>query len=530
MNNHGSDAKRIPLLMLLTVHKRQHIRSTTIHIPSLKTNLFFYVIQGKGELQIDHALYSLKPRQLYWGVPGMNIRLTSLTGVLEYYLFLVDPVELSREGGLWRVCSHSYSAYLPLVPGRIGLKSWAQIEERIDRLFKSYKAKDATLFDLNGQFQQLLYLIAQDMTEDYGEEENTYQGIEKSTEYMHNHFRDKIKLETLAEIAGFTLTSYSREFKKVKGITPIEYLNAYRIAQAKQLLLNRSFSVRDVSSSSGFVSEFYFSRMFKREVGISPTVYMKRKNIRVAIAAGIPLQDNLHSLGVESVFSAKFRKSKTMNAEQYNALLVQQLEQMRQAEPELIIVDSYHTPYLEKLQQIAPTVKLDFSLDWRSLHKQIGEILGREREAEHNFKLMAQQENKARALLAHRYENDTIAVVGFLHKLLRIYGTSSHPLNDLIYNSLGLKPAHCVPWNQMRVEFSTEEYPYLDCDHMFILKFLYPGDELMFKNIQLTPEWQSNKAVKNNRTLLVPNWVGMSWSPFGREQIIEGLLSSSSEG
>ncbi|MDF2668866.1 MAG: transcriptional regulator [Paenibacillus sp.] len=527
MNYRGSGTKHTPLLMLSSVHKRHHIGSSTIHIPSLETSLMFYVIQGKGELQIDHTLYPLKPHQLYWGVPGMNIKLTSLSGGLDYYLLFVDPVGLSREGGVWKVSNHPYSAYLPLVPGRIGLKSTTQTGERMDQLFKSFRARTSTLFDLNGQFQQLLYTMSQDITEELGDEEDMYQGIEKSTDYMHTHFQDKIKLETLAEIAGFTLTSYSREFKKVKGISPIDYLNAYRIAQAKQLLLNRSLSIREVSSSSGFVSEFYFSRMFKREVGISPTLYMKRKNIRVAIAAGIPLQDNLHSLGVETVFSAKYRKSKTMNEELYNALLVQQLEQMRQAEPELIIADSYHSPYLEQLQQIAPTVKLDYCLDWRSLHKQIAGIVGREREAEQNFKLMEQKENKARALLAHRYENDTIAVVGILHKLIRIYGTSSHPLNDLIYNGLGLKPAHCVPWNQMRVEFSTEEYPYLDCDHLFILKFFYPGDELLFKSIQLTPEWRSIKAVKSNRTRLVPNWVGMSWSPYGREQIIEELLGLS---
>ncbi|MFN2243397.1 MAG: helix-turn-helix transcriptional regulator, partial [Anaerolineae bacterium] len=62
-------------------------------------------------------------------------------------------------------------------------------------------------------------------------------------------------------------------FRKELGVTPIAYLNRYRVHQAKQLLSDTSKSITEIALEVGFSDSGYFSRVFRREVGLSPEAY-----------------------------------------------------------------------------------------------------------------------------------------------------------------------------------------------------------------------------------------------------------------
>lgn len=112
-----------------------------------------------------------------------------------------------------------------------------------------------------------------------------------------------------------------------------------------------------------------------------------------------------------------------------------------------------------------------------------------------------------------------------IHKLIRIQGLSNHPVNELIYRDLGLKPGFCVPSNASNTEFSPDNYPDMDTDHLFVQKlFFHPEDETIFAGMQKSPRWQAIRAVANDCVHMTPNWVGMSWSTSGRMRIIDELL------
>jgi AraC-like DNA-binding protein/ABC-type Fe3+-hydroxamate transport system substrate-binding protein len=344
-------------------------------------------------------------------------------------------------------------------------------------------------------------------------------------EFIHDHYREKIKLETLSEISGFTPTSYSREFKRVKGLSPVDYLNAYRIEQAKHMLAEKERTIKEISTVTGFGSEFYFSRMFKRQVGISPSHYMKRTNLRVAVASTLRFHETLLSLGTLPVFSTNCHKSKTTDKETHEAQIAIRLSELREAAPDLIICDHYHLPFLERLKQIAPTVAVSLSMDWQVNHRRLASVVGKETEAEKNLKALERKVKQARLQLRERYADETVTIMRVIHKLIRIQGLANHPLNDLIYTDLGLNPGYCVPSNVMNVEFSPEKYPNMDTDHIFIQsQFFSPEDEATFENIKKSPEWSSIRAVNNDCVHPTPNWVGMSWSPSGRMRIIDEML------
>ena len=82
-------------------------------------------------------------------------------------------------------------------------------------------------------------------------------------------------LETVKKM-GFNSDYVRRCYKEELGMTPLEYLTKLRIDTAKKLLIQETFiSVEAVSFECGFYDCFYFSRLFKKHVGVSPANYRK---------------------------------------------------------------------------------------------------------------------------------------------------------------------------------------------------------------------------------------------------------------
>lgn len=99
--------------------------------------------------------------------------------------------------------------------------------------------------------------------------------VNDSVKYMAENYKNKLTLSILAENAELSVSHYSAIFRAVTGRSPIDYLIQLRIFKAKQLL-NDGFSVTRTAEESGFADIYYFSNMFKKSEGISPTEYIKR--------------------------------------------------------------------------------------------------------------------------------------------------------------------------------------------------------------------------------------------------------------
>lgn len=95
----------------------------------------------------------------------------------------------------------------------------------------------------------------------------------KAITYLHEHFRENIRLDYLAEISHYTPNHFSTIFHREMHTTYNDYLNDLRIKHAKQLLTTTNLKIIDVGFQSGFNSYNNFYNTFKKNIGISPTVY-----------------------------------------------------------------------------------------------------------------------------------------------------------------------------------------------------------------------------------------------------------------
>ena len=101
--------------------------------------------------------------------------------------------------------------------------------------------------------------------------------IKKALRFMHEHFREPVRLDEIALQANMSKYHFSRCFRNLTGFPPNEYLIRLRLDHAKTLLENTSLSIRTIGEISGFQDEAYFSRLFRRRTGVSALKYRQEK-------------------------------------------------------------------------------------------------------------------------------------------------------------------------------------------------------------------------------------------------------------
>lgn len=93
------------------------------------------------------------------------------------------------------------------------------------------------------------------------------------TEYIHEHFTQAIKLEDLASHIGITQFHFSRLFKRSMGMPPHQYVMQQRIEKAKQLLKDTDIPIADIALDCGFSSQSHLGKYFRQLTGITPRKY-----------------------------------------------------------------------------------------------------------------------------------------------------------------------------------------------------------------------------------------------------------------
>ncbi len=91
--------------------------------------------------------------------------------------------------------------------------------------------------------------------------------------YMEKHYRRDISIEQLAQHAHMSPRNFIRRFKAATGRLPGNYLQAVRVAVAKEMLEDGARSVQAVSAAVGYADQAFFREVFKRCTGMTPTEY-----------------------------------------------------------------------------------------------------------------------------------------------------------------------------------------------------------------------------------------------------------------
>jgi len=98
--------------------------------------------------------------------------------------------------------------------------------------------------------------------------------VHKAMALIHTRYMDTLTRGEIAAHVGLSERHLTRCFQQEVGVTPMTYLNRYRIQQAKALLDAGDMGITEVAMAVGFSSGGYFTRVFRQEIGVSPREYL----------------------------------------------------------------------------------------------------------------------------------------------------------------------------------------------------------------------------------------------------------------
>lgn len=153
-------------------------------------------------------------------------------------------------------------------PTIIPKENQAEMNSLFDELFMCKNIFDR--YSICYQIMKLLIAMGSPKKSSYNKD------LENVISYIIQNYNSNISVETLSIIAHMSQSNFYAVFKKQFAISPISYINNYRITMAAEKLLQTTNTIGDISKSVGFSDQLYFSKLFRKMYGISPREYRQQ--------------------------------------------------------------------------------------------------------------------------------------------------------------------------------------------------------------------------------------------------------------
>lgn len=141
----------------------------------------------------------------------------------------------------------------------------------LDRTEYGYELRCLSL--LGGIWYHTAAYMARELSE--GRTKSHNGGVKKILSYIHEHFQERVTVEDLIGAANISRSETFRCFKQYAGISPMAYLNDYRLAKAADLLAGTEQNVTEICFACGFADTSYFIKLFREKYGVPPLRYRK---------------------------------------------------------------------------------------------------------------------------------------------------------------------------------------------------------------------------------------------------------------
>lgn len=228
----------------------------------------YYLTYGSCNYFIDNKSYKLKQGDIVL-IPEGVIHKTNYSSSTHSRMLINCSPEFIPS-----------SVYEVVAEGAHVFRNTAQRGE-IDAIFKQIKqeysqndklSSDALLSCLSYLFIRILRICTTEIGAD-----NEISCAEKAVGFVQDNYMNKITLSDSAKYCSVSSEHLSRSFKKKTGVGFNEYLVLFRLNKAEAMLVNQpGFSISDIAYRCGFDDSNYFSSVFKKNYGISPSEKRKK--------------------------------------------------------------------------------------------------------------------------------------------------------------------------------------------------------------------------------------------------------------
>ena len=264
---------------------RKHQKLVPLHTHNFDELVF--VLSGSSVHAIGKDKYPLirgdvfiiKEGQTHRFEKNKNMYVANLEYKWEHFNFLEK--ELANVSGFKALFVHE-----PLYrknqkfKAKLHLDDW-QLKEVFHLLELIKKEEDKKRIGYNSMLESLFKIIVITICRYYTETKQpgpkSLLKISFAINYIETNYSEKISRHNLAEKSGMNFNTFCKRFKETTGCSPIDFLIRFRIEKAVEMMEeNKNITVIDTAMSCGFENSSYFSRKFKQLVGIPPMNYLTK--------------------------------------------------------------------------------------------------------------------------------------------------------------------------------------------------------------------------------------------------------------
>ena len=229
--------------------------------------LLVFTISGKGHLKAGLRDYELTPDNIALVAPGT---LTDFSGSKH-----------SSWNFYWVVfqCADNWRPYLQWPQSGPGVcqlegasESFAPVERNLSQLYHNYVESGPLKMELDHNLlEQLLLRCAACLPRESNRKMDPRVHVARA--YIDEHYTADIVLADVAAASNISSSRLSGLFKKETGSSVMAYRNELRLVKAAQLLLHSNLRIADIGDRVGYSEQAFFSRIFRKHLGMSPRQY-----------------------------------------------------------------------------------------------------------------------------------------------------------------------------------------------------------------------------------------------------------------
>lgn len=114
------------------------------------------------------------------------------------------------------------------------------------------------------------------LTEPYSKSRTHAKDFDEAVQYFHKNYHTEININEYAAAHHMSVSWFIRGFKEYTDSTPTQYILSLRISNAQILLETTDYNITEIAEIVGYENPLYFSRLFKKQVGVSPSDFRKQ--------------------------------------------------------------------------------------------------------------------------------------------------------------------------------------------------------------------------------------------------------------
>lgn len=231
--------------------------------PVLPTCELIFYAEGESVVHFNGKQYSTQPNTLLYlprGVENTDYSVSVTRPVLLYNIYFDTDTPL------------------PDHPVKLIAKT-GEIKQLYEKLYRTWVAKNENYYYKSIRYTYKIFELLRKQQLAYAHPKATSR-LAAAEAYLHDHYCDQnFDYGELTRRSGLSYSYFKKLFIEKYGVSPVRQINRMRVDRACELLQTHRFTVGRIAELCGFENTYYFSRVFKNHMEVSPKNYAKKQGL-----------------------------------------------------------------------------------------------------------------------------------------------------------------------------------------------------------------------------------------------------------